>query len=206
MSTAGELADRSAIYSILQAVYSFPLNAEKLDALVATRVDDLLLAGPLEPLRASAQDLSRSPERLDAASQEFTRLFEGPGLPAAPPYASYYLNQGVLMGPPALAARRAYVEWGLVPEEMGRVHDDHVALELAFLAHVTEEATSAWELGDLARVEACAATEKAFVREHLVGWMFQFCDRMKTASSVPFFQQLATVTRTLIERVNTHAS
>lgn len=200
MNAAGNLADRSAVYSVLQAVYTFPPTAEKMDALAATKVDDPLLAGPLESLRAAAQLISGSPERLEAVAQEFTRLFEGPGVPAAPPYASYYLNGGILMGPPAIAARRSYVEWGLVPEELGGVHDDHVALELAFLAHVTEEATSAWELSDLARVEACAANEKAFVRTHLVGWIPQFCDRMKGASSDPLFQELATVTRAVLER------
>ena len=110
------LDTRLGLYRLLTALYRYPVRLETLMALAS------LDAEKADPLARSLRDLQQTLPPLDASvlehlNIEMTRLLEGPGLTPAPPYASYYLNGKQLMGPAALAARRAYLEWQAVPQQ-----------------------------------------------------------------------------------------
>ncbi len=195
------LPDRAVLYPLLYRAFSRAPDEELLGALISAQVEDSELQRLLEGLRATVTQVADKRAWLGDLEVEYTRLFEGPGVPLAPPYASYYLSSGVLVGPETLAVRRAYIERGLAPIDMGRIPDDHVSLELAFLAHVTADALDAFERADQKVCKASLAAEAAFVDAHLESWMPRFCDRIKDGSDDQFFHSLANITCTLIELV-----
>lgn len=188
------LAERVGLYGLLRTLYAYPLQGPLLETVARLTVEpDSPLAPGLKRMQ-SALDDGISPDALEALNVEMTRLLEGPGLTPAPPYASYYLHDGLLMGPAAVAARQSYLEWEVVPEGEIRIPDDHITLELGFLAHLAVRAAA----GDSDADEALAASQ-AFIVEQLMPWLPSFCAALRTASHDPFFLGLADFTMAAIK-------
>lgn len=186
------LPERVGLYSLLRALYTYPLTQTVLDAVSQLQValDSPLAARLLQmqtALRANAQPAST----LDELNIEMTRLLEGPGLTPAPPYASYYLNNGQLMGPTATAARHFYLQWHAVPTGETRLPDDHIALELGFVAHLAQLAVE----GD----KTALAASRDFLHRHLLPWLPRFCDTLAKSSRVLFFAGLAHLTQAAVQ-------
>lgn len=178
---------RAPLYDLLARLYTYPLDPAVLDAIMTLHFEN---ASPAlsDALAVMQARIAAAPDRatfVEALNVEATRLFEGPGQPAAPPFASFYLNQGELMGPAALAARRAYLAWNIRPREDGRVPPDHLALELGFM-------------GLLARSSACAESG-AFLSDQILTWIPRWNAAVVAATAHPFFVGLVNLTNALLE-------
>lgn len=188
------LTERVGLFSLLRSLYTYPLRADTLD--VIRRLKDI---GPepmergLEKMR-SHLDTGWSGSHLEALNIEMTRLIEGPGLTPAVPYASYYLHDGRMMGPAALAVRRLYHAWQAVPVGDARLPDDHIALELGFLAYLAERAAE----DPMETTKALQAGQELIVR-HLLPWLPRFCAALAAATSTPFFRGLAELTEAAVD-------
>ena len=126
---------------------------------------------------------------LDVLRDEYTRLFLGPGKLIAPPWESSYSGGSrQLFQESTLEARKMYVENGVLPSEYRKVADDHIALELGFLAvlgeRLLEEVGYGSEKGDL----ACLSTSAAFLTEHLLSWIPSYARDMAKAQGSGFYQ------------------
>lgn len=190
------LYTRAVMYDLLARLYTYPLGSAAVDAVAALRVENApaALSDALAMMHACIASASERGEFVEALNVQATPLFEGPGQPAAPPYASFYLNEGQLMGPAALAARRAYLAWNLRPRD-GRVPPDHLALELGFMAHLAGKATEAND-GELTNALAGSAT---FLREHLLTWVPKFGVMILAATHHSFYVGLANLTCVLLQ-------
>lgn len=192
-----KLQERVGLYSLLRALYTYPLNELVLAAVAGL---ELPAESPLSPWLSQMQErLNGSdwdPAVLETLNVEMTRLLEGPGQTPAPPYASYYLHDGRLMGPSAVAAQRIYLAWQVVPESGSRIPADHIALELGFLAHLARVAAEAESFSD--KVAALKGSLD-FLLYHLMPWLPRFCARLSEAAADPFFVGLAGFTRAAVE-------
>jgi TorA maturation chaperone TorD/Pyruvate/2-oxoacid:ferredoxin oxidoreductase delta subunit len=119
---------------------------------------------------------------------EFTRLFLGPGRPAAHPYESVY-REGRTLGDTTLDVRRLLAEEGLAPD--GRTLPDHVGIELAFMAHLATREALAWEAGDAEGARDYVERQDAFLRDHLLAWLAQFCRRVLVGRPHTHYADLA---------------
>lgn len=170
------------------------------------------LAGVLEPLGLSAEGIQQAiaalPQEEEAAllalEVEYTYLFINavPHVPA-PPYASAYTGQGLLMGEPAEAALVAYRQAGLTLAEGYRDLPDHVAAELEFLAWLGEQAVAAQESGDEERAGLRLAQQQAFLNQQVRPWLPAFCRRVKKTARLPFYRELARLAELLVAVVPT---
>lgn len=189
------MQERTGLYSLLHALYTYPLQPAVLDAVVQL---ELPLASPesagLSQMQARLRGNGVPPATLEALNTEMTRLLEGPGLTPAPPYASYYLNAGQLMGPPAAAARRTYLEWQVAPAGQAHLPEDHVALELGFLAYLAAQSVQEQDAG-LQALEA----SRDFLRHQVMSWLPRFCAALSSAAADPFFSGLARFTQAAVE-------
>lgn len=136
-------------------------------------------------------ELSLRPEALHV---EMTRLLEGPGRPLAPPYASYYLNNGQLMGQAAHEVLAIYRRWGVAPtDSLSTVPPDHLALELGFLAYLaTVMAEAASAEGTL--FQAAAKVSDRFLQRNLLPWWPHLYRDLRRNTSNTFFIGLADFT------------
>ncbi len=127
--------------------------------------------------------------------QEYTRLFLGPGPPVAHPFESVY-REGQVMGATTLEVRQLLLEEGLMTE--GRMLPDHVGIELAFMAHLTHREAIAWETGDVDTGRTYLQRQGAFLREHLLMWLPQFCRRLLAGRPQAYYADLARNTEALV--------
>lgn len=64
---------------------------------------------------------------------EYARLFVGPYSLIAPPYGSYYLDGGIVMGETTVAVKQIYELAGVMLNENFKDLPDHIITELEFL-------------------------------------------------------------------------
>jgi len=180
------------LYSLLRTLYTYPLTETGLQAVSQLQVasDSPLAAGLLRMQTALHTD-EQPAVTLDELNIEMTRLLEGPGLTPAPPYAAYYLNDKQLMGAATIAARKFYLAWQAVPDSTICLPDDHLALELGFMAHLAQLAAEGNETALIA--------SRDFLRHHLLPWIPQFCTALAGDGNNLFFIGLAYFTQSAIQ-------
>ncbi|MDR1014003.1 MAG: molecular chaperone TorD family protein [Coriobacteriales bacterium] len=202
------LSARAGVYRTLQNALGNEPSREMLEQLTGDAAQGVLLLfdtgqkgyrEAVESLLAvSAEHLEGGDEALSALEGRFTRLFVGPGGTEGNPWESFYLNtdkairQGV-----TLEVRKAYVAQGLIPQAYPSVSDDHMAIELDFLAKLAERAEEAWTDDDAGKaldaLDALDASE-AFLRGHLMRWAGLFAAALGRAKhGASFYQELSEV-------------
>lgn len=113
-----------------------------------------------------------------AVHRDVQRLYTGPGKLLAPPYESVHLNRsGLVFEEETLAVRAVYRRHGLAFERRDREPDDHVSLELEFLATLATRALDAleragWEAGTPLPPAAATALDgiAEFLEDHALLW------------------------------------
>ena len=111
------------------------------------------------------------PARLGALTWDFNRLFVGPGEMLAAPWESVYRSKTKLtFQEPTLQVRELYARFGVHAPAMHREPDDHLGLELAFVATLSDLAAQATARGDTALLKSCFETQADFLRDHLLAW------------------------------------
>lgn len=108
---------------------------------------------------------------MDSLVSAYNRLFVGPARLPVPPWESVYVaGERLIMQKSTLDVRLAYKAQGYLPACYPHVADDHLALELGFMAELAQRAQDVADND----AQACAAAleaSRAFVREHLAAWI-----------------------------------
>ena len=111
------------------------------------------------------------PAMLGRLTWDFNRLFVGPGEMRAAPWESVYRSKTKLtFQEPTLAVRTLYERFGFESPTIHREPDDHLALELDFLAALSGLAAEAASVGDHERLAACFDTQTVLLEQHLLAW------------------------------------
>lgn len=197
------LTGRCYLYPLLQAVFGREPDAALLDAVTGEYTRDVLdlfsveeggaLAGHLAlfaTLRHEGEvDLAGL---LDRLCDEYTRLLIGPGKVPAPPWESVYLSKDrLLFQESTLKVRRAYQAYGLLPAEYPRVADDHLAMELGFMAHLARISEERFDADDTQGFVQVLTDQKAFLDDHLLKWIGTFAEKMQESKTNLFYPQMA---------------
>jgi len=193
------LNSRTMLYCALQAQYSYPLSHSKLEHFLEFHSEISRLEEELRPLREVLAKVTDWGEFVERLNIEHTRLFDGPGQVPAPPYASFYLNDQRLMGPETMAVRRKYIQYGVASVHMGQSPDDHIALELAFMAYLNSEASSSLAKGEDGRCKTLIEAQANFLHDHLLTWVPQFCSNVISTTNEAFFTGLSKLTQVCLD-------
>jgi TorA maturation chaperone TorD len=115
-------------------------------------------------------------------------------MPEAPPRETYYVcSEKSLFHQLTLEVRFAYRHQGFLPAAYPHVADDHVAIELDFLARLAERAEASWETKDIAAVLNDLAASEEFSKKQLAKWASDFADVFKKTKYAYFYQETAAV-------------
>ena len=127
---------------------------------------------------------------------DFNRLFVGPGDTLAPPWESVHRSKtGLTFQESTLEVRAVYDRFDLEAPAMHREPDDHIALELAFLAHLSEEAADASRHRDVERWKRCGEAQADFLRDHLLEWVPAWLTLVQTQAKTDFYRGVVSLTR-----------
>ena len=111
------------------------------------------------------------PAQLAALTWDFNRLFVGPGEMLATPWESVYRSKTKLtFQEPTLQVRALYERFGVQAPAVHREPDDHLGLELAFVATLSDLAARAAAGNDTTRLARCFEAERDFLQDHLLAW------------------------------------
>ncbi|WP_417134198.1 TorD/DmsD family molecular chaperone [Rubneribacter badeniensis] len=193
------LAARRYAYALFHKLLGAAPDAGVLDALLGEAAASAVAAYAEddETMRGFGRFLGELASRkdraalLEAARDEYTRLFVGPGAVPAPACKSPYLAKDpALFQEGTLEVRAAYRARGLEPKRLQRVPDDHVALLCAFMALRAKAALSDLRGGYAAALAAELRDELTFLRAHLAGWVGEFARALRASKKAVLYPQL----------------
>jgi len=139
-------------------------------------------------------------ELKDAAFDElrvdYTRLFVGVGKVLAPPWESVYFGEDrMVFQERTLQVRSWYRRFGLEPEKLYKEPDDHIGLELLFLAQLARLGLQALEENNQARFDECLLAQSQFAAEHPLKWVPAWAASMEANAKTDFYRGLAHLTQ-----------
>ena len=190
-----EYPDRTWLQPLVeQDVFAdFPLDATEPDAAEGLR----LLRGWCVQRNGAIEDAALDDLRVDC-----TRLFMGPGIVPAAPWESVYFNEErMLFQQQTVQVRAWYRRFGLERASRENEPEDHIGLELAFAAHLTERALRALEGGTSAEAEELLEARRAFLNEHLLRWAPAWCAAVQKHARTDFYRGAAHLTQGTLAQI-----
>lgn len=129
---------------------------------------------------------------------DYATVFLGAGIAdgtVAYPYESVYTSpERLIMQDARDKVLALYREKGLDKNEALDIPEDHVGLELEFMAYLCHEAKDAMTLKDWSAVAMSLQMQKDFLEHHLLNWMSAFCDDIQKCSHVDFYKAIGKIT------------
>ncbi|WP_280771630.1 TorD/DmsD family molecular chaperone [Salipaludibacillus daqingensis] len=184
---------KSKVYSILAAYYHNQLwNPKDLEAVVKVLEDynhlyQLKMEDAIEVIK------STNLRHEEDCKFDFNKLFIGPYKLLAPPYESTYLNHDkLLMRAETLSVRSFYEKANIQVDGKGQIPDDHIALELEFIAFLLHQLNQENEL------TAIKALLEEFLNEHLGKWIDEHLDLVNKQAKTDYCKAWAIIIRRII--------
>ena len=135
-------------------------------------------------------------EHLSDLEADYTRLFIGVGEVLAPPWESVYFTKARLVfQQETLQVRIWYRRFGLESEKLHKEPDDHIGLEMSFVAYLTKLALQAYDDKDEKQFKQLIADQRQFLSEHLLTWGPHWCDQVIEHAHTDFYKGLALLTK-----------
>ncbi|MFQ5939407.1 MAG: molecular chaperone [Alphaproteobacteria bacterium] len=187
--------ERSNLYGFLAAIF----REEPTPALLAQMKGRAFRAALSGAGVALDDDFLQRPEGelLGDLAVEYTRLFIGPGKHVSPHESAQM--EGVLWGQRTSAVVRFIEASGLRYRPEYRGVPDHISVEFDFMGDMTAREAKAWKRSDQGAAKECLATEERFLSDHLFQWIPKLCEKVIAASELPFYREMAKLTRAFIE-------
>lgn len=131
-----------------------------------------------------------------ALSQDHLHLFIGIDRVLAPVWESVYFNESRLVfQEQTLQVRDWYARFGLQIERLNREPDDHIGLEMSFVAHLAALALQALEENDGPKFDGIQQAQRDFLSQHLLRWGPAWAGLVETHAKTDFYRGLAHLTR-----------
>ncbi|MFP5346513.1 MAG: molecular chaperone [Actinomycetes bacterium] len=204
---AVRLDELAAACSFLSRLFLAPVDEH---VLAAVADPDLLADWPLErdvETRAGLSALGRagagpSPESLPELRRDHERLLVGPAHVVACPYESVYLSEEhLIFERQTLEVRAFYARFGLEAPRLNSEPDDHIGLELDFVAHLCLRALDALDTGDASEAATLTAAVGDFLRGHLLLWVHDCLRRLEDGAQTEFYRGVARLTRGTVQQL-----
>ncbi len=145
-------------------------------------------------LRSALQELHNpAAAALDELAADYADIYLNHGLQASPCESVWLDEDGLIMQEPMFQIRDWYQRYELAAEDWRVRSDDHLSLQLQFMAHLVYTADKAESpvdtLGELAR----------FMDEHPLRWIDDFAQRVAQRCATPFYAGLALLTASYLD-------
>lgn len=137
----------------------------------------------ISEVEAHKSDFSAYAAELDG---DYHKLFIGPGPLLAPPWESVYRSkERLVFGEQTLAVRECYQSFGLASKQQNKEPDDHIALELEFMAWLCNQSET--------------AAQQQFLNNHILKWVPLFCSDVAKGADTSFYRIVAELTGAWVE-------
>lgn len=136
-----------------------------------------------------------SEKEMEAIKKDHLYLFTGVSKPLAPVWESVYFSKAqLLFQKETIQVREWYSRFKLQVERKDREPDDHIGLELGFIAHLAALTLKALEDGDFSTAEKHLQSQRDFLTEHLLRWAPMWAKLVIKNADTQFYRGLAHLT------------
>lgn len=210
---AALMESRANVYRLISRCFRSEVD-EALARDIAERFsfesDDAALAEALAAIKRAAAAAAGDEQALELLAVTFDRVFFGMGPLTARhafPYESVYTSdRGIMMQEAYAAMTRTLRERALAKDASFTEPEDHLAVELAFMAALADRAVAFLGAGDEAGDAAATETVRqslSFAQNHLLNWIGRFCAELVLAATPDgeegFYVALARFTARFVE-------
>ena len=200
------LAARAYLYKVMQSLFGNSPTVEQLRLVGAATTEEALsiVASGFSELPSDFGDVSErflaavrlsdddEASFLEGARSAYTRLLVGPRSLPAPPWESVYLSSNrSLFSDVTLRVRNMYRASGFLPSSYPVVSDDHLAIELDFLAKLADRMQIGYADGRDGDLLAAGEASLGFLRAHMLKWVPLFAEDMPSDGSDAFYPAAA---------------
>jgi TorA maturation chaperone TorD len=199
-----DLVGETLMFSLLGKVLFGELDKNWLESLIA---DDVFREAPFgaeQPeIKYGLELLGRwsDENRIGISVEEFKelksdqlRLFIGTDRVLAPVWESVYFNESRLVfQQQTLDVREWFARFGLQIERFNQEPDDHIGLELAFVAHLASRTLEVVD-ADAQTLEELLQAQRNFLSLHLLRWAPVWTKLVKHYAETDFYRGIAHLT------------
>ena len=196
------LANRLVLYTAAARLFAEEPNEQLLDALASQDLidqvdffDDDATSSAWTALMSAAEGT----QSIGTLQTEFTVVMIGPDkLPASPWESTYLEKGGVIFQEITRKVRNDYAAAGFVSSDQ-RMPDDHIAIELNFIAALAMKSLEACTNDDEILLVSILSQQQSFIDEHLIKWIPSFAQRLSEAEyDSPFYKSAARFAEAII--------
>jgi putative dimethyl sulfoxide reductase chaperone len=120
---------------------------------------------------------------------DYTHMFIGIGKVPVPVWESVYFSDAALLfQAQTLDVRSWYRRFHLEAEKIHQEPDDHIGLELQFMAHLAELGLEALDAQEEARFQETIIAQRDFLNKHLLKWIFKWEKLLLKHARTEFFK------------------
>lgn len=105
---------------------------------------------------------------------------------------------GGFWGESAFDVLNFYREASYEPGKLGLLPPDHLGVELAFMAKLCQDETTATQEGDFKRQTRLRELERAFLEEHILRWIDDYFVSVEKSRSSGFYTCIASLTKVFV--------
>ncbi|EHQ91501.1 TorD/DmsD family molecular chaperone [Desulfosporosinus youngiae] len=206
------LANRHYLYGLLQHVFGHEPSFELIEIALSEHTQNALklvldeeqdkLGDYLLVLKKLEQSFSADRRgTLDKLKSEYTYLMLGPNKLPAPPWESVYLTEErMIFQESTLKVRQAYLNYQFLPAKYPHEADDHIALELDFMAHLAQLALQRFEEEKFEEVKKLLIDQREFLARHLLLWISGFAAQIQASRTHLLYPAVAALTERVLKR------
>jgi putative dimethyl sulfoxide reductase chaperone len=183
------------------------LVAEDVFAELPLAVDQPDVAAALQRLQTWRAGLAGqlSDDTFDTLRADYNRLFFGPGRVEAALWESVYFNdERMLFQEQTAQVRHWYERYGLEPTSATREPEDHLGLELAFLAQLAAKGLQALDDQRPAEVDELLAAQRLFLADHPLRWVPTWYGLVEQQARTEFWRAIAQLIHGALQAVAGH--
>lgn len=186
---------RAMVYGLLARIFLAPPDPDLLQTLRHPGILEEWPWGRGNPRVEEGLDRLRhalSTSAVDGLTEEYRELFWGPGPVLAPPWESVYLDrEHVVFGAETLQVRALFRRFGLESRQLNQEPDDHIGLQLQFLAHLSAQTSERLKEGDWATASSYIDGQRECVEAHLLRFVHLFAERLFQHGCSDFYKGAA---------------
>lgn len=200
IAVATLVANRTSTYALLGRLYREEVDQTLLDQL---RQMDLAIGAEVPQIEQGYQQLKGfldqvHEDSLTDLAVDYARVFIGAGLPVkggAYPYESFYTSPDrILMQDARDEVLKFYRQEGLDKSSEFAEPEDHLALELEFMAFLCHKTAGALNVGDRTAALGYLSTQAVFLEQHLLNWVPLLCADIQRLARTSFYRAVAQIT------------
>lgn len=193
------ISNRGSTYTLLARIYRTEVEQELLERMGGMSLPVEIDVPEMSEGYRMLKDYLAHPtgSMLTGLAVDYARIFLGAGATGnvAYPYESVYTSPDRLVMQDARdEVLKLYREEGLDRAEEFNEPEDHIALELEFMAHLCQKTTEALKDGNKGLAPGYMKKQQDFLEKHLIPWVPTFCNDIQRLAREDFYKAVARIT------------